>query len=1270
MGAAAQAASPTAKSHAPAREPVGKSTANKKTPAPATNPLWQMLSLKSGGASASAAGAANPNASPIRVQRKCAACEEEHEEEVGSGALQMALTIGPVDDPMEREADAVADRVMRKARGGGDPAPVSLMARGRSSVAPIRRVCKKCGEEERVQRKAAGAWLQRRCSKCDAEFESVQRNGAGSAAPTARVSSLIAAPGAGAPVPQGVREPAESVLNADLSGVRVHADARANDAAADINARAFTYGSDIYLGAGESSHDLGLMAHELTHTVQQGASPKKIQRFDLPSLEDVTGAVGDAVDSVVETGEEIVEGAGVAVDDAVDTVAGIAGEVWDAANALGDALGGIVSLSGGRLTINVPSFTACPTIPLQFSLQTIGVPVPILAGTAEIDESLTVSGVIYAIADLTPEISAQLGPCEVHGVRIVIDPLGDSYSISGWVTVTTAIGVGAEAHVAKGGQGMAHVTLPTFPPATLTIPSVNIEAGIALQARAIQATTTDLMIHSAYSGGTFTGALHSENDLGVAFDWGVGAFGDISVLGINLCRTYWPFAEGHWDSALHYDVNAFVSIGSGGFIAALSIGGFNSIPFNAMPVELNRDVLSEDCALKEQLCPILQGLGWMPSQQGGQWTGPVGNRWIGPLDAYPVDPGIDSKGQCRGACGIDCKTCSKPVERAECIPRQLPNGGWGHDWLIYPNYQECPSHDGCKEHDACYDWCALGRGPDRTDSALCRKLCDFQCMCNNPPLHCVSWIFGGKPHDSTMLFSDAPRKQDGCDIPCPEPDGGGGGGGGDSGGDTGTGDTGGGGSTSGFVTVCMPTLELFQQISDGDSWDWEEMDFPVWSEWITVPYVGLVELEITASAGADALVDASLGPGTMENVCFDIDPLTPKYSARGEIVIPARLSGQLTLDASLTAAANWFGVIEVVSATGMLSATGTADITAQINPTFRGDVNLGCVGGGKPSIETNLNFNPCLDLGFLMQAGFSVDALTFNVWSNTWDLVRAQWNHCWGEELEVDGEPGREPDLDLRSYRFSLAEIFEWLMSGGAEEEDADETPGGSRTVIEDPLTTATAVANPSPDRPLNAPQHTPKTLTLQDLGSGAATSDAGASMMTSFLTHGIARGRRPSGQGNLYGFEKLPTLHAHGGSNFATTQVFIRGHLLNHSDDRGLGGTGRAENLYPLTGQANNPDHNRIEEDIKVLVHDQRLVVMYGVNVTNEDGPHVVDVFGDGSCRYQYINCDFVCTYATYKLYDDNTAELNTPITRTVQSRFDRAGFISSVSAANCPER
>jgi Domain of unknown function (DUF4157)/Bacterial toxin homologue of phage lysozyme, C-term len=78
--------------------------------------------------------------------------------------------------------------------------------------------------------------------------------------------------GSGQPVDSQVASRVGAHLGADLSGARVHQDPLAGEATSAMGARAFAYGSDVFLGAGESGSDLGLMAHELTHVAQQGAA--------------------------------------------------------------------------------------------------------------------------------------------------------------------------------------------------------------------------------------------------------------------------------------------------------------------------------------------------------------------------------------------------------------------------------------------------------------------------------------------------------------------------------------------------------------------------------------------------------------------------------------------------------------------------------------------------------------------------------------------------------------------------------------------------------------------------------------------------------------------------------------------------------------------------------------------------------------------------------------------------------------------------------------
>ncbi|WP_203781029.1 eCIS core domain-containing protein [Paractinoplanes rishiriensis] len=78
--------------------------------------------------------------------------------------------------------------------------------------------------------------------------------------------------GSGQELPDGLRAEAETAFGADFSDVRVHRSDAAAHAAHQAGARAFTLGPDIYLGAGQSTGDRQLMAHELTH-VRQGGGP-------------------------------------------------------------------------------------------------------------------------------------------------------------------------------------------------------------------------------------------------------------------------------------------------------------------------------------------------------------------------------------------------------------------------------------------------------------------------------------------------------------------------------------------------------------------------------------------------------------------------------------------------------------------------------------------------------------------------------------------------------------------------------------------------------------------------------------------------------------------------------------------------------------------------------------------------------------------------------------------------------------------------------------
>ncbi len=95
-------------------------------------------------------------------------------------------------------------------------------------------------------------------------------------------SKLDASKGAGSSLPQDTKTKMEDSFGTDFSGVRIHNDGSAAKMNNDLNAQAFTHGNDIYFNEGkydnESNTGQHLLAHELTHVVQQNGS---IHRKDL-----------------------------------------------------------------------------------------------------------------------------------------------------------------------------------------------------------------------------------------------------------------------------------------------------------------------------------------------------------------------------------------------------------------------------------------------------------------------------------------------------------------------------------------------------------------------------------------------------------------------------------------------------------------------------------------------------------------------------------------------------------------------------------------------------------------------------------------------------------------------------------------------------------------------------------------------------------------------------------------------------------------------------
>jgi len=179
------------------------------------------------------------------------------------GTIQAKLKIGQPNDRYEQEADRVADHVMRMPEGK------LLPVNGQSSSVQRKPLCPECNEKE------------------EDESPSVMPKSAGNQTPqiTSGIRSQIQSlQGGGQPLTQSARSFFEPRFGRSFANVRVHTDSNAATAAKAINAKAFTKGKDIAFGTGQYSPGTNtgkqLMAHELTHVVQQNASGREILQLN------------------------------------------------------------------------------------------------------------------------------------------------------------------------------------------------------------------------------------------------------------------------------------------------------------------------------------------------------------------------------------------------------------------------------------------------------------------------------------------------------------------------------------------------------------------------------------------------------------------------------------------------------------------------------------------------------------------------------------------------------------------------------------------------------------------------------------------------------------------------------------------------------------------------------------------------------------------------------------------------------------------------------
>ncbi len=290
--------------------------------------------------------------------------------------VQPKLTIGQPNDKYEVEADAMADKVVQRLSATDVQSKKETTVQAKplaTSITPVvQKKCTSCEKEEQhlkqedenlVQESPLELQLkpifesnappppdddqtiQRKCAACEKEGEKKLQAKPNHTGPTTSApsleSTLTSSKGGGSPLPENTRLQMEDSFGTDFSGVRVHTDSSAVQMNKDLSAQAFAHGSDIYFNQGKydpnSSSGKHLLAHELTHTVQQkGASgvSKKIQRWP-DWVSDTAGWVGDTVSDVAGS---VVDGAEFVGGRVADGARWVGGKVVSGAQWVGDQI--------------------------------------------------------------------------------------------------------------------------------------------------------------------------------------------------------------------------------------------------------------------------------------------------------------------------------------------------------------------------------------------------------------------------------------------------------------------------------------------------------------------------------------------------------------------------------------------------------------------------------------------------------------------------------------------------------------------------------------------------------------------------------------------------------------------------------------------------------------------------------------------------------------------------------------------------------------------
>jgi len=209
--------------------------------------------------------------------------------------FQAKLSVNEPGDKYEQEADSVANKVVNQQNSS----PV-LQQKQLSSIQRLPAPANVDAEKEKKKgiQKMANPLKDEKEKKKVSAVQTKQDNGSNTA-PSHVSSGIENSTGKGNTLPKNTLNEMNSSFGVDFSEVKIHHDSDAINMNSELQSQAFTHGRDIYFNQGkyrpENNEGKFLLAHELTHVVQQGKGvhTKQVQRSFWGTVGGVVaGAVG------------------------------------------------------------------------------------------------------------------------------------------------------------------------------------------------------------------------------------------------------------------------------------------------------------------------------------------------------------------------------------------------------------------------------------------------------------------------------------------------------------------------------------------------------------------------------------------------------------------------------------------------------------------------------------------------------------------------------------------------------------------------------------------------------------------------------------------------------------------------------------------------------------------------------------------------------------------------------------------------------------------